>query len=166
MAAPEIRESEVERLLGAKKFIHRTTFDRSSGMGEGSTIEVEYDIRRKDSPTLDLKLRLWARQKSPKAVKPSPRPGVALYWRGKRIRGIDWKLKEDVRKDGFVTGEVVRHWHEHRWTDLDEDRVIANANKIVKQEDFWSVVRTCLKRWNIEDTVTPVRSTRLFGGKP
>lgn len=37
-------------------------------------------------------------------------PSVALIWRGRNIRCIDWKLKRP-----FPDGTVIEGWHEHLW---------------------------------------------------
>jgi hypothetical protein len=45
-------------------------------------------------------------------------PNVALVWRSRPIRRIDWKVRKR-----FADRSVVEGWHEHLWDDELEDRV-------------------------------------------
>ena len=152
MPHPAVIESQVRICLKARKFIYREVRSNLEQYREAPIVEVIYDIRRKDLPDVDQRMRLSARLARALPGGPRPVPGVALRWHGERIRGIDWKLREDVVKDGFVVG-LVRGWHEHRWTDTDADRYVINVNRFVKNPDFMGLLRQCLGRWHIEYSV-------------
>jgi hypothetical protein len=145
-----ITEADVAYLLRAKKFIHRVIRNSADSRQEVLEVVVIYNVRRKDREHLELKLRFSARLEKPvKVTVPQPRPGVSLTWHGQRIRGISRRIKHANIRNGVVVGEV-RGWYEHQWTNSDEDKSIKDINKEIKQEDFWSVVEFCLRRWNIE----------------
>lgn len=79
-----------------------------------------------------------------------PVPGASLIWKTKRIRGIDWRLKKAVFRDGVIVG-YVKGWHEHLWTNTDEDRYAIEVNDRIKRTDLRSFIAFCLTRWNVED---------------
>lgn len=145
-----LTDYSVRQLLRAKKFIYKELANNWDRRASVPRIELIYDIRRVSSPNQDLRLKFSARlSQSAGAVLPRPLPGVALLWHGERVRGIDSKLRHDVIKNDAQIG-IVRGWHEHQWTEMDGDRFVINANRTIKQPDFWTLVRICLKRWNIE----------------
>lgn len=116
---------QVDELVAASKIavkvLENTLKPDNKGGKNPSEKTVKFAIRKKDSPTVDLVLVLSGRIKIKKltGVASIHKPGVALIWHGKRIRGVDWRIKHDVIEDGIVTG-FIRGWHEHIWTDKDE----------------------------------------------
>jgi hypothetical protein len=146
-------EAEVAYLLKAKKFVHSCTKDTTNSGNSIPMIEVMYSIRRADAPKDDdLRLKFWARRERPVLVTgPKPRPGASLLWRGHRIRGIARRIKHGSIRNGILI-EEIRGWYEHQWTNTDQDKYCVGIGSEMKQvqEDFWSVVRFCLTRWNIE----------------
>lgn len=148
---PTFNQSEVDYLVRAKKFIHRTIEDNSewqrvSPHNPPNELRITYEIRRSDNPLQNIKLQFNARKE---IVSSQTRWGVSLRWQGERIRGIDYKLREDIIRGGLIIGNL-KHWHEHIWTENDRDKNIVDANDIVKNEDMRSILETCLDRWNVE----------------
>ena len=107
-------------------------------------------LRLKANPADEMLLQLSVIQK-PRLTNLSakPKPGAAMNLKGERIRGIDWKIKHEFQKDGRPNG-FVRGWHEHRWTEVDGDRFVVDVNDAVGQEDFRSLLKLCLDRWDVE----------------
>ncbi len=110
------------------------------------------DIRRVDSPTVDLALVFETRTpRNPLPGVPSVRrPSASLVWKGNRIRGIDWTIKHEVVRYGVPTGEVIRGWHEHYWTDEDESKTIREPNPSPSNEDMSALILWCCANWKIE----------------
>jgi hypothetical protein len=143
-------EAEARDLIAAKKYIHRVMED-NRGQPNINEIRLTYEIRQRGKESENIHLRLFARlEKQVNAASVKPQPGVVLLWHNERIRGVCWRLRHDIIQDGKMIG-FVRHWHEKQWTDADRDKFIIDANGFVKKNmDFGSLVRLCLKRWNIE----------------
>jgi hypothetical protein len=112
---------------------------------------LKVDIRRVDSTAIDLSLEFYPRikLKSLPGVTSPQRPSASLMWRAKRVRGLDYALRKDVLKNGIIEGSI-RGWHEHYWTDEDEDQSVRTPNPSLKNFDMQSVIAWCCKSWNIE----------------
>jgi len=136
-------------LVKAPKRIHRVIFDNTQTKKDvDAEWRVTYEIRKVASPHEALSLRFFARLEAPltaRVVKPVP--GASLLWFGKRIRGIDWRLTKPVFRNGVIVG-YVKGWHEHLWTDTDEDRFAIEIQ--VKRPDLRSFIEFCLKRWHVD----------------
>ena len=148
----------VEDLVQVRKIAGKT---RSLGVvGE---LPFLLDIRRVDSPTVDLSLIFEARTpRRPLPGVPSvKRPSASLMWKGNRIRGIDWTIKHEVVRYGVPTGEVIRGWHEHYWTDEDDSKSIREPKPLPKNEDMNALIAWCCANWNIEGIQ---KSVGLFDG--
>ena len=63
---------------------------------------------RKSGLTVDAKM-------TSKRHKGGATPSVALIWRNKSIRCIDWEVRHE-----FADGVIVTGWHEHLWDDTHE----------------------------------------------
>lgn len=151
MVIPPFTEYEVSQLIAARKFVAKVMQDNTRGKPDPQVERrIIYDVRRRDHPGKDARLRLCARL-SPAlpGIGIKPTPGVALQWRGKIIRKLDWALRHENVQYGTVIG-IVRGWHEHIWTDEDQGKFIEAADPPVKQTDMGSVIRWCAKKWNIE----------------
>jgi hypothetical protein len=144
-------EYDVQKLVRAGKFIHKVMQDNTQPGSDPLTEKrILYDVRKKDSPKHDIKLRLFARlSASLPGVGVKSTAGISLQWKGRNIRKVDYKLRHDVVQNGIVTG-FIRGWHEHIWTDEDEDRYIVEADPPVKQSDLRAVLRWCFMKWNID----------------
>jgi hypothetical protein len=155
MPTPTITRYTVDALVQARKIAGRT---RSDGRGANPLL---VDIRRVDSPTIDLVLTFEAHRptKSLPGVPDVRRPSASLLWHGKRIRGIDWTIKHEVIRNGLLTGEVIRNWHEHYWTDEDGSDSIREPNPSPRNEDLSSLIEWPCSQWNIEGIQ---ESMRLF----
>lgn len=118
---------------------------------EVSHRELSVPLRRKDSPAIDLVLEFNGRVKTKAltGVAPTRRPSAALIWHGKRIRGLDYTIIHEVLQDGVVVGSI-KGWHEHYWTDSDEDNSIREPNPPVKNFDLQAIIEWCSVNWNIE----------------
>lgn len=151
MVSAPFTEYEVSQLVAARKFVARVVQDNTRGeIDPQIERRIIYDVRRKDNPSNDNRLRLCARlSPSLPGIGVKGTPGVSLQWRNKNIRKLDHKLRHDVIQDGVVVG-FVRGWHEHVWTDEDQDRFIIVADPPVRQSDLRSVIRWCADKWNIE----------------
>lgn len=150
---PKFTEYDVNQLVAARKFAARV-LENTLAPERGKTQSektIKFAIRRLDTPKVDLVLVLSGRIKIKKltGVASIHKPGVALFWHGKRIRGIDWKIRHEIIEDGVITG-FIKGWHEHIWTDKDEDRFIIPVNPKMKNEDLQAVLQWCVKKWNIE----------------
>lgn len=144
-------QAEVDYLVAAKKFISRTVEDNSGWKRKRPSdppteIRITYDIRRKDNPGEDIGLRFHARKE---LGPPFAHWGASLKWQTVRIRGLNYKLREDIIRDGLIIGKI-RHWHEHIWNEQDGDKNIIDANDLVKNEDMRSIIELCMRHWNIE----------------
>jgi hypothetical protein len=151
MVSIPFTEYEVSQLIAARKFVARVMQDNTRGDPDPQVERrIIYDVRRRDYPAKDIRLRLFARlSPSLPGIGIKSTPGVALQWRGKNIRKLDRALRHDNIQYGVVIG-IVRGWHEHIWTDEDQGRYIEAADPPVKQTDMKSVIRWCAEKWNIE----------------
>jgi len=127
--------------------IRDNTKDRSHPETEK---QVAYDIRRRDMPEKPLHLVLYARL-APwvPGSGPKPLPGISLRWWGKHLRKLDYAIRHDSKRSGISIGHV-RGWHEHIWTDEDEDEYVVQANPPVRGQDIRSLIRWAAEKWNIE----------------
>jgi len=150
MARAPFTEYDVRQLIAARKFVAKIMQDNvQSETDPRKERRIVYAIRRRDTPNRDISLRLIARlSPSVPGVGLKSLPGIALQWKGKIIRKLDWALRHDTWRDGVVVG-FVRGWHEHIWTDEDEDRHIVEADPPIKRTDMRSLVRYCADKWNI-----------------
>ncbi len=150
MATANFTAYEVRHLLDARKFVSRIVRDTQGSDRPDRAKEIVWDIRRRDMPRKDLRLRLYARLLSSlPGIGTKSTPGVSLQWKGKNIRKLDYALRHDSIRYGVSAGHVDG-WHEHIWTDEDEDRHVIPASPPVKGQDMRSVVRWCAQQWKIE----------------
>ena len=80
-----------------------------------------------------------------RAVAGIPRalPGVALVWKGHRVRGIDRNTRHDNPDGSRIDG-----WHEHLWSEKYGDSMV-NSTREPKDRDLRGLFRAGLVRWNI-----------------
>jgi hypothetical protein len=144
-------EYQVDQLVAATKVAGKVLGNTMKGESTSSTKEITIAVRRKDSPTIDLVLILNGRIKVKKlpGVASIHKPGVALMWHGRRIRGVDWKIRHEIIENGIATG-FIKGWHEHIWTEQDEDRFIIPINPKMQNENLQAVLQWCVTKWNIE----------------
>jgi hypothetical protein len=148
-----ITRYSVDRLVEARKVAMRakrnTLYSADPKLFEH---ELRVPLRRVDCPTVDLVLEFYGRVKTKglPGVASNQKPSASMIWHGKRIRGLDHALRHDVVQNGIVTG-FIRGWHEHFWTDADEDSSIREPSPPIKNFDLQSVVKWCSTNWNIED---------------
>jgi len=135
-----------DELVKARKIVGRMQWD---GRGEKP---LRVDIRRTDSPEVAIQLYFEARTpgKGISGVADVRRPSASLLWTGKRIRGIDWTIKHEVTRNGVPTGEVIKGWHEHYWTDEDGSDSIREPKPCPRNQDVNALIDWCCKQWNIE----------------
>jgi hypothetical protein len=150
---------DVDELVRARKIAGRTklnTLNSSDSKHTESALKV--DLRRADSPTLDLTLEFYGRvnRMTLPGVATTQLPSASLIWHRKRIRGIDFKIRHDVVRNGLVT-DSIRGWHEHYWTDSDEDNAIREPNPPLRNWDLQAVIAWCSRQWNIEGIGETVR---------
>ena len=112
---------------------------------------LRLEIRRRDSPNLDLVLEFKGRVKKSQlpGVASTQYPSASLIWRGKRIRCIDHAIVHEVVDHGLVVGRI-KGWHEHFWTKQDEDAAIRELNPPLRNYDIYAVIAWCTKQWNID----------------
>jgi hypothetical protein len=112
---------------------------------------IKINLRRVDSTSVDLSLEFYSRIKTKgvTGVSVPHRPSASLIWRATRIRGLDYSLTHPVVKRGVPEGQI-KGWHEHYWTDEDEDASIRVPSPPLKNWDMQSIVSWCCKNWNIE----------------
>jgi len=152
MSREQITRYSVDSLVEARKVALRTKQNTLySGDPKQNEASLRIDIRKIDSPGIDLTLEFYGRimRKSLAGVTVVQRPSAALIWHGKRIRGLDHNLKHETVENGIVTG-FIRGWHEHYWTDSDEDNAIREPNPQLKNCDMQAVIGWCSTQWNIE----------------
>jgi hypothetical protein len=154
MQKPLFTEYEAEELVAAKKYAiaHplRNTLFRSDQ--KSNLREMVVSLRRKDMQFSDLVLVFGAsvRTVSISGVKSGLRPSALLQWHGKRIRAIEYNIVHDVIENRVPTGKQIKGWHEHFWTDSDEDARIREPEPPIRNSDIFSILRWCSDRWNIE----------------
>jgi hypothetical protein len=149
MAIVHFNEYEVHQLIAARKFVNRVVQDNVQEQTDFEK-KIVYDIRRKDMPKKNISLQLTARLAPPLSASGAKAiPGVSLRWKGKTIRKIDYALRHDSIRYGVSAGHLSG-WHEHIWTDEDEDRYVIAANPPVKARDIRSLVRWAAEKWNID----------------
>lgn len=152
MPKEQITRYSVDTLIEARKLASHTRRNTLySGDPKQNEACLRIDVRRVDSPGIDLTLEFYGRimRKTLAGVSVVQRPSASLIWHGKRIRGLDHSLKHDVVENGIVTG-FIRGWHEHYWTDSDEDNAIREPNPPMKNSDMQAVIGWCSRQWNIE----------------
>ena len=164
MPTSAITRYSADELVQARKRAHRMRSLAKVG------VNLVIELRRVDSPNNDLTLTF---QGSPRdvplaGVPSSSSPGASLFWRGKRIRGIDWNIKHEIRYRGVPTGAFIRGWHEHYWDEgnwhegKDPDghppiRIPRVAPR--KGCNMSGLIVWACEEWNIEDV--PI-ATELF----
>lgn len=152
MAKSTITRYAVDALVDTRKFafrIKKNTLDAKEP--SGGELALLLEIRRRDSPSIDLVLEFKGRVKkaSLPGVASTLYPSASLIWHGKRIRCLDHKIVHDVVENSLVTRRI-RGWHEHYWTEEDEDSAIREPNPPLKNHDLHAVIAWCSKQWNIE----------------
>jgi hypothetical protein len=152
MAHDTVTRYNVDALVAARKVASSPKLNTMSASGALLNERcLKVDIRRIDSPSVGISLEFYGRVmiRELAGVRTTQRPSAALIWHGKRIRGLDHSLKHDVVENGLITGSI-KGWHEHFWTDSDEDRRIRDANDSLQKQDLQSVISWCCKHWKIE----------------
>src|ERR1035437_9039878 len=150
MPKDAITRYSVDQLVEARKFATRvkrnTLYSNDPKVPER---ELLIPLRRADSPAIDLVLEFCGRVKTQSlpGVAPGQRPSASLIWHGKRIRCLDHKIKHEVVQNGVVTGSISG-WHEHYWTDEDEDSAVRQPDPPVKNRDLQSIIKWCSTNWN------------------
>jgi hypothetical protein len=76
---------------------------------------------------------------------PHPTPSVALLWYGKRIRGLNREMRHDN-----PNGTIIRGWHEHLWSPLEEDACVIQAQPEPKDRSLLGILQWGLHKWNME----------------
>jgi len=158
MSRPSLTRYSVDELVAAHKTVWKTLPVTDLGSRKDNP-SIRLDLRRVDSPNIEIGLIFEAH--SPR--KPLPgvasvrRPSASLLWRGERVRGIDWTIKHEVIFDGVPTGEVIRGWHEHYWTDKDGTKSLRAPRSTPKNSDLSALISWCCSEWNIEDVPEPMR---------
>jgi hypothetical protein len=161
MAIVHFSEYDVRQLIAARKFVNRVVQDNVQEQTD-SEKKIVYDIRRRDMPKKNISLQLCARlAPSLSAGGAKATPGVSLRWRGKTIRKVDYALRHDSMRYGVSAGHLSG-WHEHIWTDEDEDRYVIAADPTVKGRDIRSLVRWAADKWNIE--LEQIAGQYILGG--
>jgi hypothetical protein len=147
MSKHKLTRYEVDDLVYARKIAAKT-----KSLGVAGELPMLIDLRRVDSPKMDISLLFEARTpRTPLPGVPSvKRPSASLMWRGSRIRGIDWTIKHEVTRYGVLTGEIIRGWHEHYWTNGDESKSIREPNPSPRNSDMSALIAWCCANWNIE----------------
>ncbi len=145
MALPPITTAEVEYSVEAKKFIIAVPDIRFVAHDAEDWLAAE--VRRKDTPLEDIRLRIEARVSRPISGIPGSLPRCILYWRGQRIRGLDYAVTHG--RPG-TAGGIVKGWHEHRWNEQEKDAYIVKATPEPTKMDLKSIFGWGLKKWNIE----------------
>jgi hypothetical protein len=156
MAKDVVTQYNVDNLVQARKIAMKaklnTLYSSDPTLNERC---LKVDIRRVDSTAVDLSLEFYPRVmvRELAGVRTIQRPSASLMWKGKRIRGLDHALKHEVVKDGVIQG-YIKGWHEHYWTDTDEDSTIREPSPSLRNIDLQSVIAWCCKNWNIENVDT------------
>lgn len=154
MSTRLMSQYEVNALVDSRKVAMRTkcntlySADPKGNLGERC---LKVDVRRVDSTSVDLSLEFYPRVmvKELAGVRTVQRPSASLVWRGKRIRGLDHAMKHEVLSNGIIVDQI-KGWHEHYWTDLDEDRSVRAPVPSLQNQDVQSVIVWCCKKWNIQ----------------
>jgi hypothetical protein len=147
-----ITEAEVAKILSRRKFIQKVVADNTKAKSQTQPLEkrIVCDLRFTDMPTKRVQLQLFARlEQAISGVLPKPRPGIALLFKGTRIRGVNYFLRHDSLTHGVSSGHV-KGWHEKIWMNTDGDKHIIDVNSAVGNIDLTSMIRFCCDRWNIE----------------
>ena len=156
MVKGSFTQYQADDLVQARKLAGRTS---PVGNFPEKFLPVYIELHRTDAPSASIGLFLEMRKprKLLPGVAPTQRPAASLMWHGERIRGIDWNIKHEVTRDGVPTGDVIRGWHEHYWTDADGCKSIREPKPIPKNEDIVALIVWCCKQWNIEGIQEPMR---------
>ncbi len=150
--AKNITRYAVDALVNARKFASSQKVN-TLGLAHGALGErcLRVDLRRVDSPVTGISLEFYSRimTRELSGVRTVQRPSAALMWHGKRIRGLDHSITHPVVENGIIIG-AIKGWHEHYWTDQDEDRRIRTPNLPLQNHDIQSVITWACRNWNIE----------------
>jgi hypothetical protein len=146
MSSPNVTRYAVDELVTARKIAGKVKGSGKAGL------PLVVTLFRADTPGFDLLLHFETQvpPPPPPGVASVRRPGASLFWHGERIRGIDWTIKHEVTLNGVPTGDFIRGWHEHYWTDADESASIRTPNPLPKNEDLSALITWCCRQWNIE----------------
>jgi hypothetical protein len=150
----------VDRLVESRKIAgrHRASIPVNPRLKD---LPLFIEVRLVNSPKIEIALVFEARapRKSLPGVANVRRPSASLMWTGDRIRGIDWTIKHEVTRRGIPTGEIIRGWHEHYWTDEDGSAAIRHPKPPPKNQDVSALIAWACGQWNIEGVE---ESMRLF----
>jgi hypothetical protein len=153
MPNDSVTNYNVEELVKTRKVAMNVKFNTLHSTDPTLTERcMRVDVRRVDSTSVDLALDFYPRimTRELAGVRTVQRPSASLMWHGKRIRGLDYATKHDVVTNGVIIGSI-KGWHEHYWTDLDEDNTIREPRPALQNTDLNSIIAWCAKNWNIEN---------------
>jgi hypothetical protein len=157
MPQAQFTAAEVDSLIAVPKIVFKKMED-NRGQPNLTEIRLTYEVRTKDNPDERLRLRMFARlENRPNSAVVQGYPGVSLLWYNDRIRCVAWKLRRESIGEDLNLIEYVSGWYEHQWRDKARDRFVVDINSEITHTDFDSIVRVCLKRWNIEDKDSQLR---------
>ena len=145
----------VDELVRARKLVSRVKQNTLQSSRSQDERAIRFDVRRADSPAIDLSLELYARIPTapPPGIPRTELPSASLRWKGARIRGIDYKVKHPVLENGLIV-DYIRGWHEHYWSEDQKDSAIRIVTPPLKNQDLQALLAWCFAKWNVEGLET------------
>ena len=136
----QFTKAQVDYLIAEDKYVK----DIPPITTDGNYKVIVAIVCRKGDKNPGKSLVVNARVSIPVPGIPAQLPGVALYWNGHRIRGIDREPWHDNPDGSKVLG-----WHEHLWSPEYEDSLVRSISE-PKHKDMQGILKEALKRWNIK----------------
>ncbi len=136
---PGPTRAEADALVALPKFIRRMPVARDRDGTRRLKSNRIYDSSGRQ-------IGIWIDAHVSEPLKPGDTISVALIWRRKPIRRIDWKAIET-----FHDGAIVPGWHEHLWDEDLEDRIGRPFEPPVEGWNHLETMFVCAcHHWNIE----------------
>lgn len=148
----EVTRYNAEALVEARKV---ASAPKVNTLGQTNSLLTERclraDLRRVSAPAVGISLELYSRVmiRGLPGVRTEQLPSASLMWHGKRIRGLDYSIKHDVVENGLIV-DSIKGWHEHYWTDQDEDKRIRVPSPPLQNFDIQAIVAWVCRYWKIE----------------
>lgn len=139
---PRFTNAEVDLLVDTRKFIKATPLPKETP----TEIFIQAQVFSKAEPDNPIRgLIVRARVTRHLTGTGRHRPSASLEYHGIRIRGLDYEMWHDN-----PDGTVVRGWHEHVWSQAEEDRRVRSPGREPNDLSLRGLFHWGLERWNIE----------------
>jgi hypothetical protein len=134
-------KGEVDYLVGLPKLVRRIPREEFLNRQSKTGWIIQMPVFKKGDLRAPLPgLVVMAKAHQAPAGLPDPTPSAALVWHGMLIRGLNREIRHDN-----PDGTIVRGWHEHLSSPVDEDARVIPAQPEPKDRTLRGVLR-----WGLE----------------